>query len=53
MKKMIRVKLSKKLIAKHIFENLKMEGEDINSYFKKIDSAVNEIRELGNTLMNT
>lgn len=26
------------------------EGEDIVSYFEKVDSIVNEIRELGGTL---
>lgn len=46
-----RVKLSKKLTAKCRYENLKMEeGEYITSYFQKVDSIVNKIRELGGTL---
>lgn len=40
-----RAKLTKRLTAKQRYENLKMEeGEDIVSYFEKVDNTVNEIR---------
>lgn len=46
-----RVKLSKRLTTKCRYENSK-EGEDIINYFQKVDSAVNEIKELCSTLID-
>lgn len=46
-----RVKLTNRLTAKRRYENLRMEeGEDIVSYFGKVDTVVNDIKELRGTL---
>ncbi|XP_059068363.1 uncharacterized protein LOC131858901 [Cryptomeria japonica] len=45
-----RVKLTKRLKTKRRYKNLRLEGEDIVSYFEKFYTTVNEIRELRGTL---
>lgn len=47
------MKLTNKLTAKCIYENLKIdEGEDIASYFQRVDLVANEDRNQGGTLEN-